>query len=196
MNRLDTIRRTLSGHQPELLGRQDGETFAAVALVMTGDPDDPDFLFIERAEREGDPWSGHMAFPGGRVEESDDSVHETAIRETWEEVGLDLSSAESLGRLDDQGGRRAGARRSIRIASFVFRHENPGPLELNYEVQDAMWVPYSVLLHPERRVDFEIGDYGGPFEGIRVGHPERHIVWGLTRRILRSFVELMGERLP
>ena len=86
--------------------------------------------------------------------------------------------------------------RSIRIASFVFHHPEPGPLELNHEVEDAMWVPYSVLLHPERRVDFEVGGYHGPFEGIRVGHPERHIVWGLTRRILRSFVELLGERLP
>ncbi len=61
---------------------------------------------------------------------------------------------------------------------------------------DPERVLYSDLLDPERRVDFESGDYGGPFEGFRVGHPERHIVWGLTRRILRSLVELMGETLP
>jgi 8-oxo-dGTP pyrophosphatase MutT (NUDIX family) len=178
------------------LGAREGETLAAVALVFRGDPVDPELLFIERAEREGDPWSGQMAFPGGRVEKDDRSVREAAQRETIEEVGLDLSGAEVLGRLDDQGGRRAGARRSLRIAAYAFHCNEPGSLEINDEVQTAMWVPYSNLLDPERRVDFEFGDYGGSFAGIRVGHSERHIVWGLTRRILRSLVELMGERLP
>ncbi len=196
MTRLDLIRRALSAHTPVLLGAREGETFAAVALIFSGDPEDPELLFIERAKREGDPWSGQMAFPGGRVEKSDRSLCETAQRETFEEVGLDLSTAEILGRLDDQGGRRAGARRSIRIAAFAFHHDGAGLLEINDEVRTAMWVPYSALLDPERRVDLEFRDYGGPFEGIRVGHPERHIVWGLTRRILRSLVELMGESLP
>lgn len=193
---MDVIRRTLSSHTPVLRDAHEGETFAAVALVFSGDPEDPELLFIERAEREGDPWSGQMAFPGGRVEESDRSVRETAQRETFEEVGLDLSSAEILGRLDDQGGRRVGARRSIRIAAFAFHHEEPGPLEISHEVRDAMWVRYSELLDPARSVELEFRDYGGPFEGIRVGHAKRHVVWGLTRRILRSLVELMGEKLP
>ena len=71
MPHLDVIRNTLGGHEPELGSSQEGDTFAAVALVLTGDAHDPDFLFIERAHRTGDPWSGHMAFPGGRVDGSD-----------------------------------------------------------------------------------------------------------------------------
>ena len=82
MSRLELIRRTLSDHDPSLRSREEGETFAAVALVLSGDPADPEFLFIERAERKGDPWSGHMAFPGGRVEAQDESTRHTAVRET------------------------------------------------------------------------------------------------------------------
>ena len=81
MTRLDVIRCTLSAHTPVLRGAHEGETFAAMALIFSGDPEDPELLFIERAKREGDPWSGQMAFPGGRVEESDRSVRETAQRE-------------------------------------------------------------------------------------------------------------------
>ena len=195
MPNLKEIRECVAAHRPKILSHE-GMGQASVALILEGSEEDPRVLFIERARREGDPWSGQMAFPGGRVEKDDRSVRETAQRETIEEVGLDLSGAEVLGRLDDQGGRRAGARRSLRIAAFAFHSNEPGPLEINDEVQTAVWVPYSNLLDPERRVDFEFGDYGGSFAGIRVGHPERHIVWGLTRRILRSLVELMGERLP
>jgi 8-oxo-dGTP pyrophosphatase MutT (NUDIX family) len=186
----------LSSHRPEIGEGASGDTFAAVAIVLSGAAADPSVLFIERAMRAGDPWSGHMAFPGGRVDDDDESIRFTAERETHEEVGLDLSSAECLGRLDYQGGRRAGAASGVLIASFVYHLESPGALLPNHEVEEAMWVRFSDLLDPANKVDYPYRGQGGPFDGIVVGHPQRHIVWGLTRRILRSLLELMGEPLP
>jgi len=193
---VDEIRRVLSAYEPHCGRAGDGNRLAAVALIFAGSTQDPSLLFIERAERQGDRWSGQMAFPGGRWEKVDAGMRETAERETREEVGIELASSELLGRLDDQGGHRAGAPAGLRVSPFVFfleATEEPVP---NEEVQSAMWVPLSVLLDPARSIEYRHRGLGGPFEGILVGEPERHVVWGLTRRILRSLVELLGRKLP
>src|SRR5262245_41364530 len=90
--RMPQIRERLSAHRPALVG--EGETWrAAVALVFCAPPGaEPELLFIERARREGDPWSGHMAFPGGRRDPKDTDLAATAARETHEEVGLGLGA--------------------------------------------------------------------------------------------------------
>ena len=98
MRSLDEIRAGLHAHVPrELTGRRR----AAVAVALHDASDGPEALFIERAERFGDPWSGQMAFPGGRVDPGDSGPRAAAERETLEEVGVDLSGAELLGRLGD-----------------------------------------------------------------------------------------------
>ena len=80
---------------------------AAIALVLrpgrgSGDEADPELLMIKRAEAERDPWSGHVACPGGRMEPGDHDLEQTAIRETWEETGVDLArDGRVLGALDD-----------------------------------------------------------------------------------------------
>src|SRR3989442_10873051 len=58
-------------------------------------------LFIRRAQRADDPWSGQVALPGGRRDAGDADLFATAVRETREETGIDLAGAERLGRLDD-----------------------------------------------------------------------------------------------
>lgn len=191
MLHLRDIRRALGDREPDLVAG-DRDPFAAVAMVLSGDPSDPEILFIERARRSGDPWSGQMAFPGGRFEPGDRRLRRTAERETHEEVGVDLRGAELLGRLDDQEGRRAGARSGIYIAGWAYYLERAPSLVLNHEVEDAMWVSTSALLDPGNRVDYATDYAPGPFPGIVVGHPERHIVWGLTYRIVDTFLDLVG----
>ena len=71
-------------------------TRAAVAIVVREGTDGPQVLLIRRAEHPGDAWSGHMAFPGGREDPGDESLLATAIRETFEELALDLRRMPSL----------------------------------------------------------------------------------------------------
>ena len=90
----------LAQHQAYLVGSTD-KTRAAVAVVLGPTSEGLQLLFIERAQHPDDPWSGHIAFPGGRIEADDPSPRAAAERETLEEVGLDLSTAEYWGRVDD-----------------------------------------------------------------------------------------------
>ncbi len=191
---LDTIRRALAGYEARSV--EDAEKRAAVALVLREAAGGPEALFIERARHPGDPWSGHMAFPGGRMDPEDAGPRAAAERETLEEVGLDLSGAEPLGRLDDLEGRHAGRRSGLVVSAFVYHHAAPGPLRPNYEVEMAMWVPVRVLSDPDHHVEYAIHDDLRPFPGIRVGSAEPHIVWGLTYRFLEVFLSVTGRPLP
>jgi 8-oxo-dGTP pyrophosphatase MutT (NUDIX family) len=99
---------TAATHRPD-----ETETlWAAVATVLREHPERGlEVLLIQRAEREGDPWSGHIAYPGGRYSSTDASMQHTAERETIEEVGLDLRAhARLLGRLSNVPARRNGQR--------------------------------------------------------------------------------------
>src|SRR5215471_21768996 len=87
-------------HRPATL--RGDERFAAVAAILRDREGEAEVLLIRRAQKTGDPWSGHMAFPGGRQDPSDLDLLHTAVRETQEEVGLELSPGRNLiGRLDD-----------------------------------------------------------------------------------------------
>jgi len=196
MPELDQIRACLAARDAALLTVA-GSSQAAVALVLCGHPRAPDVLFIERAERDGDPWSGHMAFPGGRREAGDASARQAAERETLEEVGIDLSGAERLGRLDDLHGHRATGVPAIVIAAFVYQLADSPNLEPNHEVQEVFWFPLRDLHEAARHVEHPLSSHlGRSMPGIEVGEPGRHVVWGLTYRFLEIFFEIVGRPLP
>ena len=190
---IDEVRRALAAHAPQEV-EDPARPRAAVAVVLRDATPGPELLLIERAKHPEDPWSGHMAFPGGRVDPGDPHAQAAAERETLEEVGLSLARAELLGRLDDIEGRHAGRTLSLVISAHVFHHAEPGALSLNHEVESALWVPVSRLVDPAFRVAYPTpyGDY----PGILVGEPERHVVWGLTYRFLEIFLAILGRPLP
>lgn len=195
MIEIEEVRESLARYEARRIEVRGGP-FAAVAMILAGGPRDPEVLFIERAKRIGDPWSGHMAFPGGRVEAEDPDARYTAERETFEEVGIDLAAGELLGRLDDQAGRRAGTSWSGRgIAAYVYHLREPARVEPSPEVEEALWVPTSALLAPGNRVDYTVSYAPGVFPGILVGKPDRHVIWGLTHRFLESFFGILGRSL-
>jgi 8-oxo-dGTP pyrophosphatase MutT (NUDIX family) len=190
--RLDEIRRALDAHAPLELADAEARR-AAVAMVLAEHEGDPSVLFIERASRSGDPWSGHMAFPGGRVEPGDAHVRQAAERETAEEVGLSLADAECIGRLDDkQGNPRTNP--SLVISAFVYRLPEPAALAPNHEVREAFWFPLRALQDPRRHVPYRAHTID--FPGILIGQPQRHVVWGLTYSFLESFFRAVGWPLP
>lgn len=195
MSSLAEIREALTRHRPTVL---DVATRfrAEVAVVLRGNAESLDLLLIERAIRDGDPWSGHMAFPGGRVSDDDAAPRAAAERETLEEVGLSLTDAESLGRLDDVHGFQSATRQLV-ISAFIFHVIDPDPLTPNYEVNEAFWFPFDALLDPQRYVDHPVEHRPGAHApGILIGEPGRHVVWGLTYRFLENFLEVLGQPLP
>jgi 8-oxo-dGTP pyrophosphatase MutT (NUDIX family) len=186
---LADIRRGLAAHAPRSLP---GRRRAAVAVVLHDDgPDGPELLFIERAARLGDPWSGQMAFPGGRLDPGDADDRAAAERETREEVGLDLAAAERLGRLGDvDAGIRLVA--PLVLSAFVYRLDARAPLVRNHEVRETLWVPVARLVDPAHRVRHRWGPTR--FPGILVGEPDRHVVWGLTYQLVDELLALVDGR--
>jgi 8-oxo-dGTP pyrophosphatase MutT (NUDIX family) len=155
---LHHIAKSLERYEPSLVSSAPAR--AAVAVILRERGQQVELLFIERASRAGDPWSGHMAFPGGRVGPGDDGTRQAAERETLEEVGLCLARSTHLGRLDDLEG-RPRVREGIVVSAHVYHVADPGPLTPNHEVREAFWFPISGLLERERHVTYPHATYGG-----------------------------------
>ena len=176
------------GSEPEPL---DGHTEAAVALILRASAE-LEVLLIKRAESERDPWSGHVALPGGRRDAKDADLTQTSIRETAEETGVELSSSGwSLGRL----GRVVPSHPTlppITITPYVFGV--PETIEANAnsaEVDQVLWVTLPVLLDPKTRgtTNILLPEGSADFPCYWV---DGHAIWGLTFRILSEFGELAG----
>lgn len=190
VTQLPRIRSALAESPPQEL-QPEGRNQAAVAMIFRETPAQAEVLFIERARHPEDPWSGHMALPGGRLEPVDASLRAAAERETREEVGLELQGAEYLGRLNDLEGFRGGRKVGLVISAFAYFHpqpENPVPSD---EVAEALWVPVPWLWEPGRRVEHHHKG-AGPYPGIKVSESEAHVVWGLTYRFVQNFLEVVG----
>lgn len=156
---------------------------AAVALVVAPDP--LSILFIRRAVRAGDPWSGQMALPGGRASPGDADLKETAMRETREEVAIALGGGRYLGQLDDVAPRTPDLP-PLMVRPFVFvlpRRVSPRPC--SQEVEQALWLPVADFVRPGvyRAVSLTIKGTVRVFPGYRVGSDT---VWGMTERIITS----------
>lgn len=189
---MDTVRRRLRARRAHRVG-DPRVARAAVAMVLAEGGNDAELLLIHRATRDADPWSGHMAFPGGRRDPGDADIVATAVRETREEVGLDLTNGgEVLGRLDEL---RAVARHrplDLVITPIVFRLPAKAGLRLDpREVASAIWVPLRFFCEPEAT-----GIYRRTLDGVESEYPcyeyEGYQIWGLTYRILEGFLRLVG----
>jgi 8-oxo-dGTP pyrophosphatase MutT (NUDIX family) len=169
---------------------EDDARLAAVALVLREHAEALELLFIRRADYPGDPWSGQVAFPGGRRESQDDTLLHTAIRETHEELGVDLGvDARLLGVLDDLSP-RTPVLPPIVVRPFVFGLHREIVLAPSAEVADAFWVPIPVLGAPETSAESVV-----QVRGMRIRVPSfrhgDHVIWGMTERMLRQFLEVV-----
>ena len=165
---------------------------AAIALVLRpGSEGHPELLMIKRAEAERDPWSGHVACPGGRLEPADRDLAHTAVRETWEETGIDLAThGRLLGTLDDISP-RTPVLPPIIVRPFVAAVRPEVEIVQSSEVADAFWVPIAAL---RERASWGMGMVTVRGFGEREVAVFRHgdyVVWGLTERVLRQFLEYL-----
>ena len=168
------------------------EKRAAVAAVLRFASEGPEVLLMERAARPGDRWSGQVSFPGGREEPHDKDLLDTAIRETLEEVGLDLRThATHLGRLDGRRAVAKGAPLSMTITPHVFALEREPTLQLSDEARTTFWMP----LAPAARGDL---DAVYPYEAgpvtmkLPCWHYEGHVVWGMTFEMIRGLLKIVA----
>lgn len=168
---------------------------AAVALALAGEPEALELCFILRASREGDRWSGQMAFPGGKAEPGDPTAEAVAIRETREEVGLSLEHAEPLGGLAPITVRPAGPLGMLSPFVFYVGPERPSLVPQQAEVAAAFWIPLAHLWDERNKgtIDWEHLGQRMRFPGIRFG---AHVIWGLTHRVLAQWGEQLGKPVP
>ena len=165
---------------------------AAVAIVVREGTGGPQVLLIRRAEHPADAWAGHMAFPGGREDPEDENLLATAIRETFEELALDLGQAgRLLGQLAPLPAVARGRLVGLTIVPYVFELTREAELRYSDEVAEAVWVPLDPLLHGRLRTTFAVDRGGGERVQLPAHDVDGRIVWGLTYRMLDSLFELL-----
>lgn len=189
--RLDSLRRAL--RERPLARPPRDPTLSEAAVLLALRPTEPlELLLIERAEKEGDPWSGHMALPGGRRQPGDADLLATALRETTEETGLVVDPGAVLGELDEL---RPGARRrfSITVSPWVAVVDPGARLTLApAEVETALWVPLPHLAS-EDAVDELLVELEGEPRSFPALSYQEYVIWGLTHRIIEDFMRIARE---
>ena len=172
------LTRNLIDREPDSMGVK----FAAVAMIVQ-DRTLPRVLLIRRAERTGDPWSGQIAFPGGKAQPEDKSAKDTAVRETLEEVGIDLRMAEFLG----YGAPARTHTGTMDVVPAVFELKREPEITPNGEVYSFRWVGLKEILSRESRFTYRLERLGdvAQLPAYKVGD---YVVWGLTHRILSSIL--------
>ncbi len=189
---MSEIRKILNATSPKVVNST-GRKEAAVALLLNEGLQGVELLFIERARRAGDPWSGQMAFPGGRREAQDADVLATAVRETSEEVGIELKAINNIGRLDDLIAPKLSHAHGLIISCHVFQLNHVIDCIPNEEVHDWVWLQLNTVLLPEHFTDsYQPPDYDGVFPGFSIGSQDPRVIWGLTYRIVCSFFRTLG----
>jgi 8-oxo-dGTP pyrophosphatase MutT (NUDIX family) len=168
------------------------EIRAAVTLIVRPSGEaggEPEVLFVRRARVPGDPWSGHVALPGGRQDREDADLLDTARRETLEETGLRLEREDHLGRLGEIHPRSRHLP-SICVTPFVAWLAEDQKVTLNEELTGHLWIPLPDLSDPAYRAtlvreapsrrEYPSIDYGG------------EVIWGLTFGILEDFLNVLA----
>lgn len=193
LTRLDEVASRFAGTSP-VLSQDPARIQASVALILCEIEQDLAVLFIARASHPGDRWSGHIAFPGGRVEARDRDAAQTAERETLEEVGLSIDRTQLVGRLNDL----QGYSESILVSGFVYTVPGVPRLVPNHEVASAFWLSFSELQSPDRHLIRPFDYRGGELilPAIRVLDVEEPLLWGLSYHFLELLMVQCGRRIP
>ncbi|MGI9285945.1 MAG: NUDIX hydrolase [Pseudomonadales bacterium] len=164
---------------------------AAVALILRPSDKGTQVLMMRRSEREGDPWSGHMAFPGGKKDRDDSSTFITALRETEEEIGIERPERlQAIGRLSDVLTRPHSGKRPMVVTPFVFALHEDVQFKPNHEVAELVWIPLDYLANRAHREKMR-----WKHSGMEITLPcyfyNQQRIWGLSLTMLDELVGLL-----
>jgi 8-oxo-dGTP pyrophosphatase MutT (NUDIX family) len=193
---LQLIETRLSQHKPGRKLLRPLMKRSAVAMILQLRDGGLQILMIKRADRVGDPWSGQMAFPGGRMDPDDRHGYAVAVRETHEEVGLLLTEADAcIGRLSDLNARPHKGALGMAVSPFVFRLDRQVKFRPNYEVAETVWVPLEFLLDTANRETMV-----WERKGLKIPMPcylyEGRRIWGLSLMMLDELMDLVEGSNP
>ena len=189
---LRRLRRVLA-ERPGALAPDDGAPRrAAVAIVLRQtDEQRIELLLIKRSERADDPWSGHVALPGGRFDPEDATLQDTAVRETREETGIDLAAdGLVLGTLDELRPRTPSLPPII-VTPYVAIVRPDVSIETSDEVAAVFWVTLDSLADPASTMEAEVTARGSTWR-VPSYQLSGYTVWGMTERILRNLLALVA----
>ena len=188
------IKQRLAQFHKELAGFEPQAGRAAVAIILREGGDAIEMLMIRRAVREGDPWSGHMGFPGGRRDPGDESNLRCALRETEEELGVDLlQCGTQLGELTDVNTGWRADRPEMLVTPFVFQVNEVPAMTPNYEVAEVVWVPLDFLMQPDKREPMKWEWKGKTLETDSYLYASYRI-WGLSLMMIDEMLMLLRDQ--
>ena len=170
----------------------DGDHVEAVVAILLWDEQDLGLqtLLVQRAEREGDPWSGQIGLPGGRVKRAIESPRAALHREVEEEVGIKLEDVGvELGTLTVGHPMR---RLEMRVQPWVYGLSVKPRVTIGSEIAGSFWTNLAEL--PSKRKMSEIIIRNGPWN-VESFVVEGRIVWGFTYRVLTELLPILGISL-
>jgi len=190
---IEKLENLLSERSTNQIIREGDYVHAAVMMILKQSDPGYSLLFIKRPDNDRDPFSGHMAFPGGRMEMHDKSKLDTAVRETFEEVGIDITrSARVLGSLDDVNPNNPRARNFVVTPYLSILEEEVDITPDINEVEKTIWVPMNHLVDDSnaqvrirQRDGREVEDYAYNYE--------QYLIWGMTGRVLHQFLSFSSH---
>ncbi|MFZ4860047.1 MAG: NUDIX hydrolase [Desulfuromonadaceae bacterium] len=187
----EQIAEKLAHRRSEGNSHPDSRTPASVAMILHQNAHDIEILFIQRASHDLDPWSGHIAFPGGKLE-AGEMPCQAACRETLEETGIDLIESTYLGRLSDI----IGANLPVRVSCCLFAvDKNRIRPALNEEVRNLFWVTLSDLRDPGRHATSPVAFDDKLFDvpAIRLPVDNLPVLWGITYRLVMQLLHILDD---
>jgi 8-oxo-dGTP pyrophosphatase MutT (NUDIX family) len=189
----EKVEKLLAARDPHKLTIDGDFVHAAVMMILKEEQKGSSLLFIKRPDSDSDPFSGHVAFPGGKMKGEDSDKLETAVRETREEIGVDIThSGRVIGELDDVNPNNPRANTYIVTPYLSVLEEEVTFTPCAREVEEVLWVPVNHLLD-EKNFKLRLTQRDGKLREDYAYIYEQYIIWGMTGRILRQFFTLTGH---